>query len=122
MLNRLIAAIALLALVLLTPTKTTAQVSGVAIAALTQGDALAGFVGPFRPTATGTDIAYIVLCYDTVTRAKSPMRVVASIPDGSGLSGLRTLSTSAIVDACLAEGNISVPRIGVLLPAIQTGQ
>jgi len=98
-----------------------AQVSGVALAALATGQPLAGFIGPWRSTATGVDILYVILCYDTVTREKRMSEVVASIPDGSSLATMRTIATTAVVDGCDNMG-ITVPRGAVILPAIQLGQ
>ena len=115
------AALALLGLVLLTPTHTTAQVSGVALAALSSGDPFNGYFGPFRPTATGVDFKYVVLCYDTVTRQKTPRSVEVAIPDGTSLVDMRILATTAIVAGC-AEYGITVPRGAVLLPSVNFGQ
>jgi hypothetical protein len=109
------------AIALASYTGTQAQVSGVALAALGTGNPLAGFIGPWRATATGVDILYTILCYDTVTREKRISETFASIPDGSSLATMRALATTAVVDEC-AQGGIIVPRGAVLLPSIQLGQ
>ena len=119
--RRLLAAAVLTVLALTTPTPSTAQVNGVAITDLIQGDVLEGFIGPFRPTATGVDFNYIALCYSTATREKRMTYVLATVPDGSSLAQLRSLVTTAVVDACAVQG-ITVPRGAVLLPAVQFGQ
>ena len=99
-----------------------AQVSGVALAALAaQGDPFSGFFGPWRLTATGIDIAYYVICYDTAERRKAANLVTAEIPDGSSLADIRTITTTAIVAECAAQG-VTVPRTAVILPAVQLGQ
>lgn len=121
MLRRLTVAAILAVALLSAPTYTGAQVSGVALAALSSGDIFNGFFGPFRPTATGIDLKYVVLCYDTGTRQKAPRLVEVFIPDGSTLTDLRTRSTTAIIEGC-AEYGITVPRGAVLLPALQFGQ
>jgi hypothetical protein len=120
--KRAIAGLALLALVLLTPTHGSAQVSGVAFAAFAESfGPFSGFVGPWRLTATGLDIKYIAVCYSLTERRKVVAEAVAAIPDGSTLAQLRTLSTTAVVEACADQG-ITVPRGAVLLPAVQLGQ
>lgn len=98
-----------------------AQVTGVALAALSTGQPLAGFIGPWRATQTGVDILYTILCYDTITREKRMTEVVVSIPDGSSLAQMRTLATTTVVESCASLG-ITVNRGAVLLPAIQLGQ
>ena len=118
--RRLLAAAVLTVLALTTPTPGSAQVSGVALAALSGGDAWNGFFGPFKPTPTGVTIKYVVLCYDTATREKFPRDVDVPIPDGSTLAQMRTLATTAVVDGC-AEYGVTVPRGAVLLPSIQFG-
>lgn len=123
MLKRSIAALSLLGLLLLTPTYTGAQVTGVAFVAYGQGNIFEGFIGPWRPTPAGMDISYTVMCYDTIQtpRRRVGGEVIASIPDGSTLANIRTLSTTAIVDACAAQG-VTVPRGAVLLPQVINGQ
>lgn len=121
MIRRLTIAAALALALLSAPHPGQAQVSGVALAALSSGDIFNGFFGPFRPTATGIDLKYVVLCYDTITRQKTPRAVEVAIPDGSSLLTMRTLSTTAIVEGC-AEYGITVSRGAVLLPSLQFGQ
>lgn len=122
MLKRSIAALSLLGLLLLTPTYTGAQVSGVAFVAYGRGDIFDGFLGPWRPTPAGMDISYTVMCYDTIQtpRRRVGGEVIVAIPDGTNLTGIRTLSTTAIVDMC-AQNGVSVPRGAVLLPQVING-
>lgn len=100
-----------------------AQVTGVAFAALGQGDIIEGFIGPWRPTPAGMEIAYAVLCYDTteIPRRKVGNHISVAIPDGSTLADMRVLATTAIVEVCAASG-VTVPRGAVILPAITLGQ
>jgi hypothetical protein len=121
MLKRSLAGLSLLSLLLLTPTKTTAQVSGFAWAEFTQGEVLDGFVGPFKGTDTGIQLRFAVLCMGTAPRTKVAREVTATIPDGSTLLDVRIASTTAVVAGC-AEYGITVPRGAVLLPAINFGQ
>ena len=122
MVRKLAVAFALALTLVAVPTKTTAQVSGIAWAEFLQGDALLGFKGPFRGTDTGVEIHYAVLCLNPITRAKAPLEVTAVIPDGSTLADVRSLSTTAVVNVCAQEGNITVPRGAVILPAVNIGQ
>lgn len=79
------------------------------------------FLSPFRATADGFEIKYAVLCVDRAADIKRTAEVVAVIPDGSTLAQIRTITTTAVVDGCLAF-SISVPRTNVMLPAVQAGQ
>lgn len=99
----------------------SAQVSGVALAALGEGSVFDGFFGPWRITPTGIDIQYWILCYDVAERRKVAGAVNVAVPDGSSLADIRILATTGIVDACAAQG-ISVNRGAVILPAVQLGQ
>lgn len=119
--RKLIAGLALIGLLVTTPTPGSAQVAGVAFAALHAGSVFDGYFGPWRITATGMDINYAVLCYSTSERRKVAVEAVASIPDGTSLANIRVLSTTAIVDAC-AEQGLTIPRAAVVLPAVQLGQ
>jgi hypothetical protein len=120
--RRLLAAAAVVsAFALSAPIPGFAQGSGWALSALAESEPLEGFFGPFRVQATGIEIRYNVLCYHSGTRTKAiPGQVAAFIPDGSSLIDIRTLSTTAIVNACNGVG-ILVPRGQVLLPASQLG-
>jgi hypothetical protein len=122
--RQVFAGLALIGLLISVPTHTTAQVSGFAWAAFTQGPVFlpgGGFVGPFRGTETGIELQFAVLCMDLTTRAKFPREVTAVIPDGSSLADLRTFSTTAVINGC-AEYGVTVPRGAVLLPAVNLGQ
>lgn len=122
MFRRLFAAALLTsALVVSAPHPGTAQVSGVAFAALRDGDIFANFIGPWRITLTGMDINYSVVCYDTSERRKLGGVVVASIPDGSSLADIRTFATTAVVNFCQSQG-LTVPRGAVVLPQVILGQ
>lgn len=121
MLKRLIVAGSLVALVLLAPTHGSAQVSGVAFAAYGNGSVFDGFFGPWRVSPIGIDINYWTLCYSVADRRKFVVEAIANIPDGSSLTQIRTLSTTAVIDACATQG-VTVSRGAVILPAIQLGQ
>ena len=120
--RRLLAVTAVVSAFALTaPMPGFAQGSGWALSALAGTEPLAGFFGPFRILESGVEIRYDVLCYHSGTRTKTvPGQVTAFIPDGSSLIDIRTLSTTAIVNACGNTG-ILVPRGQVLLPASQLG-
>lgn len=105
---------------LVAPSVAQAQVSGVALAAFSQGNVFDGFVGPFKVTPAGVAMNFAVLCYAPVTREKATPEAVANIPDGSTLSDMRTLITTAVVQAC-SKSNITVPRAAVFLPVLQAG-
>lgn len=115
-------AVALGAATLATPASAF-QVTGVAFASHLSGNPQEGFIGPWRGTATGMDIAYAVLCYDTTQtpRQKRGGEAIASIPDGATLGDIRTISTTAIVNLC-AEQGITVNRGAVVLPQVILGQ
>lgn len=121
MTKRFCAALVIAAMVAGTAVTVSAQASGLGFAAFGQGNVFEGFYGPWRTTPTGVDILFAVLCVSLPDRTKAMIEVVASIPDGSTLAQLRTLSTTAVVDGC-AGVNITVPRGAVFLPVLQAGQ
>ena len=118
--RRLVLGLILASLVLLTPARPTAQVSGLALATWQDGSVFDGFIGPFRMTPTGVDMGFSVLCYGPNPRGRTPVSVVASVPDGTSLAQLRTVVTTAVVDACAGVG-FTVPRTLVFLPVLQAG-
>lgn len=98
-----------------------AQAGNYALAALTQGPVLEGFSGPWGDAGNGFNIQYAILCVQNSPRRKVPAEARAFVPDGSSIAESRSLSTTAVVNAC-AEFSISVNRGAVVLPAIQLGQ
>ena len=121
MIRRLTIAAVLLVALASAPHSSSAQVQGVAFAALHDGSVFEGFFGPWRITGTGMDINYSVLCYSTSDRRKVGVEAIASIPDGSTLLDIRTIATTAVVNACGAQ-SVTVARGAVVLPAINLGQ
>jgi hypothetical protein len=93
----------------------------IAIAALSQGNILDGFAGPFRYDANNVEFNFAVLIYDAATQEKRLLEVRAIIPDGSSLAAIRTIATTAVVNAATSSG-MTVPRASVLLPVFQFGQ
>lgn len=125
MLNRALAAVSLVALFLLAP-HAYAQPANYAIAGFGQGNILDGCLGEFcvDPINQQSTIVLNVVCVDRaanpdVKKMLGEIQVV--IPDGTGLSGMRLLWTTGVVEACGSAG-VTVPRTNVILPVLQFGQ
>lgn len=128
--SKVLAALALAAALLSTPMPGSAQVTGVAFVAFSPGGLRENgvfFLGPWRPTETGMDVLYAVTCINTADPTRKVVgEVAATFPNGSSLSDMRTISTTAVVNFCASPGTnphlgITVNRGAVLLPAIQQG-
>jgi hypothetical protein len=124
--RKVFAALTVAALALVTPVPSGAQAANYALAAFGQGNILDGCSGPFCVDPISQQGVFVlnVVCVD---RAANPDlkrlmgEVPVIIPDGTGLVGMRTLWTTAAVDACAGAG-ITVPRTNVILPVLQFGQ
>lgn len=83
-------------------------------------DPFNGFIGPFKVTPTGVQLHFLALFYDTATRKKDVVDVIADIPDGSSLAQVGQLSANAAKAAGAQYGyavtNVLLPQIVNVVP------